>query len=220
MVCFLLFLCSPSVYYRALPLPLDTFNLQMGRGGQSIGAGGGIGGVVEPPIAQQPPPPQLKPEPHNAIDKTETGGNKVFPPSPLKSNSPGLWERMATLINDILHIPILEDLAWYAIWGTNLLLAPLCLLSLPLLFVHDVFTGNIGRGAVHTPENKPVLITGCDTGFGHDTALILSRQGWKVYAGCLTDAGMASLSHKADGSNLLIPVKMVSVRDRDVEDID
>ncbi|XP_074599069.1 17-beta-hydroxysteroid dehydrogenase type 6-like [Brevipalpus obovatus] len=39
------------------------------------------------------------------------------------------------------------------------------------------------------PSGKAVLITGCDTGFGHSTALELNKKGFKVYATCLFPNG-------------------------------
>ncbi|ELT96200.1 hypothetical protein CAPTEDRAFT_5213 [Capitella teleta] len=40
---------------------------------------------------------------------------------------------------------------------------------------------------------KCVFITGCDSGFGHETAKILTRYGITVFAGCYTDLGMKIL---------------------------
>ena len=37
------------------------------------------------------------------------------------------------------------------------------------------------------------VITGCDTGFGYDAALISASRGAIVYATCLTDAGVKNL---------------------------
>jgi len=39
------------------------------------------------------------------------------------------------------------------------------------------------------PRGKAVLITGCDSGFGHMTALELNRLGFVVFAGCLDSKG-------------------------------
>jgi NAD(P)-dependent dehydrogenase (short-subunit alcohol dehydrogenase family) len=38
---------------------------------------------------------------------------------------------------------------------------------------------------------KVVVITGCDTGFGCQTAQVLQAQGFQVVAGCLTEEGVA-----------------------------
>ena len=39
------------------------------------------------------------------------------------------------------------------------------------------------------PRNKAVLITGCDTGFGHELAHFLHQLGFTVFAGCLNSEG-------------------------------
>jgi len=51
-------------------------------------------------------------------------------------------------------------------------------------FVRTVFKIN--------PNNKVVLISGCDSGFGNGAALELSRLGFKVIAGCYTPTGVNS----------------------------
>ncbi|KAJ3032012.1 hypothetical protein HDV00_008014 [Rhizophlyctis rosea] len=43
------------------------------------------------------------------------------------------------------------------------------------------------------PPQGPVIITGCDTGFGNLLALRLARAGWQVHATCLTSAGAEGL---------------------------
>lgn len=46
----------------------------------------------------------------------------------------------------------------------------------------------------HSPRpGQAILITGCDTGFGHAAARRLAAAGWAVYAGCLTEAGAAAV---------------------------
>ena len=37
--------------------------------------------------------------------------------------------------------------------------------------------------------NRYIFITGCDTGFGHELAKDLDRNGYNVFAGCLTEIG-------------------------------
>lgn len=44
------------------------------------------------------------------------------------------------------------------------------------------------------PSTKCVLITGCDTGFGHVTALHLNKVGFTVFAGCLNPEGEGGIS--------------------------
>ncbi|GIY27040.1 hypothetical protein CDAR_504151 [Caerostris darwini] len=51
-----------------------------------------------------------------------------------------------------------------------------------------MFGGSIARswyGEKIKPENKAVLITGCDTGFGFNIAKRLGEKGFQVFAGCL-----------------------------------
>lgn len=48
-------------------------------------------------------------------------------------------------------------------------------------------------------ENSPhrwVLITGCDTGFGHRLAQDLDKRGARVFAGCFTEEGEKKLGEK------------------------
>lgn len=59
-------------------------------------------------------------------------------------------------------------------------------------------------------EGKAVLITGCDTGFGHRLAKRLSRKGFMVFAGCL--------SSSSDGAEKLKLHSNVNVLQLDVTD--
>lgn len=40
---------------------------------------------------------------------------------------------------------------------------------------------------------EPVVITGCDTGFGRKLAVRLAGRGLRVYAACLTDKAIQEL---------------------------
>ncbi|XP_029384462.1 D-beta-hydroxybutyrate dehydrogenase, mitochondrial [Echeneis naucrates] len=59
-----------------------------------------------------------------------------------------------------------------------------CIVVLYLLFVLCAATPRIPRGSVQV-KGKAVLITGCDTGFGHALAKHLHKLGFTVFAGCL-----------------------------------
>ncbi|XP_029637092.1 estradiol 17-beta-dehydrogenase 2 [Octopus sinensis] len=52
-------------------------------------------------------------------------------------------------------------------------------------------------------NNKAVLITGCDRGFGHALAIKLDQLGFKVFAGCLDKSGDGAAELKDNCSNLL-----------------
>ena len=48
---------------------------------------------------------------------------------------------------------------------------------------------------ISTKEKKHILVTGCDSGFGLQTALELSESNCKVFAGCLTQDGVNRLQN-------------------------
>ncbi|KAK2859528.1 hypothetical protein Q5P01_004148 [Channa striata] len=64
-----------------------------------------------------------------------------------------------------------------------------CIVVLYLLFVLYMATPRFPRGVVEV-EGKAVLVTGCDSGFGHALAKHLHKLGFTVFAGCfLKDKG-------------------------------
>ncbi|KAH7714993.1 CRE-DHS-2 protein [Aphelenchoides avenae] len=79
--------------------------------------------------------------------------------------------------------------------------------TLSLLFLYYAITSLLERIRISDLSNKPVVITGCDTGFGFDLALRCVGEGMPVFAGCLTGQGKADLLEKAktirDGDRLL-----------------
>ncbi|XP_016351530.1 17-beta-hydroxysteroid dehydrogenase type 2 [Sinocyclocheilus anshuiensis] len=59
----------------------------------------------------------------------------------------------------------------------------------------------VGREEVMLPtKNKAVLITGCDSGFGHDLARFLNSTGMRVFAGVLDELSPGALKLKKDAS--------------------
>ncbi|XP_016094071.1 17-beta-hydroxysteroid dehydrogenase type 2 [Sinocyclocheilus grahami] len=59
----------------------------------------------------------------------------------------------------------------------------------------------VGREEVMLPtKNKAVLITGCDSGFGHDLARFLDSAGMRVFAGLLDELSPGALKLKKDAS--------------------
>lgn len=128
--------------------------------------------------------------------------------------------QILTELNDWVHKPVWEDLTWTFYWLMHCMLSPFYAVFLIALFVHKAVTGALVPKLEEPSPDRPILITGCDTGFGHELALELYTRGWKVYAGCLTDAGLNSLSEKAGGggaNNTMIAVKMDVTKQADIE---
>jgi len=146
-----------------------------------------------------------------APSSTSTSNAAVAEPQAADS----LWIRLCKGINAATELPGLYEVTWVVFYCTNLIFGPLWAAQLFLWWVIEGLTGKWWPH-YHKPEpGQAVLITGCDTGFGHETALRLASAGWTVYAGCLTEAGMAALAAKGPGSKL-VPVKMDVTKAEDV----
>jgi len=79
-------------------------------------------------------------------------------------------------LNDFLHRDYVTDVAFYGFW-----------LGFWLLMPTTIFLGTLALAAYDLVTMKgyrqpcgPVLITGCDMGFGKDLALALAAKGWTV----------------------------------------
>ncbi|XP_019622983.1 PREDICTED: retinol dehydrogenase 16-like [Branchiostoma belcheri] len=79
-----------------------------------------------------------------------------------------------------------------------------------------VVTWWLERGRLSQLTDKTVLITGCDTGFGNLLARRLDQLGLRVFAGCLTEAGVAEL--RQDCSERLQPIQMDVTKTDSVQD--
>ncbi|KAM9240441.1 D-beta-hydroxybutyrate dehydrogenase, mitochondrial-like [Leptosomus discolor] len=95
--------------------------------------------------------------------------------------------------------------------------APLLLLLLLLLLLGRLWR----RGAAALePAGRAVLITGCDSGFGHLLALRLHRLGFTVFAGCLCPGGEGARRLQreaaAAGAGRLRVLRLDVTRARDV----
>ncbi|CAL1267385.1 unnamed protein product [Larinioides sclopetarius] len=66
------------------------------------------------------------------------------------------------------------------------------------------------------PENKAVLITGCDSGFGHLLAKQLDSKGFRVYATCLQPTGHGATELKLKSSENLKVLEMDVTKDESV----
>ncbi|XP_061164013.1 retinol dehydrogenase 7-like [Saccostrea echinata] len=70
------------------------------------------------------------------------------------------------------------------------------LLIVGLYFLYKVYEYHKGKTSVENINNRYVLITGCDSGFGNALALLLDKKGVPVFAACLTEKGGTKLKNK------------------------
>ncbi|XP_077528681.1 dehydrogenase/reductase SDR family member 9-like isoform X1 [Haemaphysalis longicornis] len=109
------------------------------------------------------------------------------------------------LLNDVLLWATTSPIPWTLVLGLSICLGPTLVCCGYWLF------WNIRRaffnGLVDS-DGKSVLITGCDTGFGHLLAKKLAEEGFYVYAGCLDS--------NSDGASCLRLVANVRVLQLDV----
>ncbi|XP_064478195.1 short-chain dehydrogenase/reductase family 9C member 7-like isoform X2 [Ornithodoros turicata] len=75
----------------------------------------------------------------------------------------------------------------------------------------------LGRKPV-SAKNKAVLITGCDTGFGHELVKRLDQRGFTVYAGCLFPDGDGAQKLRETCSENVTVLPLDVTKDKQVED--
>jgi short-subunit dehydrogenase involved in D-alanine esterification of teichoic acids len=73
--------------------------------------------------------------------------------------------------------------------------------------ISNVFHNRITFSKV-SPENRAVLITGCDTGFGHQLAIEVDKLGFHVFAGVLFPEGVGAKNLVSVCSDRLNVLKM------------
>ena len=127
----------------------------------------------------------------------------------------GWRTRAAVAWNDLMHVPVVEDLCWYGYWVLHLLLGPLYAAGLLCLLLRDALRG-VMVPRLEEPRGRAVLVTGCDSGFGRELALALYERGWRVYAGCLTDAGTSELAERCSGPGM-VAIQMNVTKQADVD---
>ena len=86
-------------------------------------------------------------------------------------------------------------------------------LALTTVIVFRLFS----KRQVNDFENKFMVITGCDTGFGHETAIRLDKMGVHVLANCLTKEGEQIL--KSETSERLKTFQMDVANSQQIKDI-
>eukprot|EP00066_Takifugu_rubripes_P026430 XP_011615696.1 PREDICTED: estradiol 17-beta-dehydrogenase 2-like [Takifugu rubripes] len=87
-----------------------------------------------------------------------------------------------------------------------------------LLVCSSVLVGVAHRGCELLPvENRAVLVTGCDSGFGHELARRLSQVGVLVFAGVLDAHGAGAQRLRAGTSEKLQVLQLDVTDDRQIE---
>ncbi|CAN8012738.1 unnamed protein product [Ixodes pacificus] len=102
-------------------------------------------------------------------------------------------------------LPVMWTPLWYA--SAVVGMSVLCFLALGRC-LHRL----LPNGVV-SASGKAVLITGCDTGFGHSLALRLDRLGYQVFAGCLFPDGEGARGLRREGSAALHVVRLDVTKD-------
>ncbi|TDG96103.1 hypothetical protein EPR50_G00236100 [Perca flavescens] len=86
-----------------------------------------------------------------------------------------------------------------------------------LLFVLAQLVSCLHRSPVQDGHGRAVLITGCDSGFGHQLARSLDQKGYVVFAGCLSAEGAGAQSLARQSSSNLRIVQLDVTRDEDMQ---
>jgi len=93
-----------------------------------------------------------------------------------------------------------EYLIWLAVISVTLVFLHYWAFYLVLLWTVYFFVVRLlERIEIGDLANKPILISGCDSGFGHDLALKCLQNGMPVFAGCLTEKGIKEIGEEAKG---------------------
>jgi NADPH:quinone reductase-like Zn-dependent oxidoreductase len=104
------------------------------------------------------------------------------------------------------------------LFSKDLSLAVLIFITIPaLLAIWLLFKSFLPRPKVHDFNKKYVLITGCDTGFGRTTAILLDQLGFHVIAACLAQKGKESIQEVC--SDRLIGVLMDVTDSKQIQDV-
>ncbi|XP_050040058.2 retinol dehydrogenase 5-like isoform X1 [Dermacentor andersoni] len=92
-----------------------------------------------------------------------------------------------------------------------------CAIGLPVVCVFTLgyFLYSLLPDSGVSATGKSVLITGCDTGFGHRLAIRLDRLGFQVFAGCLFPHGEGAKSLQLKASSKLHVVPLNVTKDED-----
>lgn len=100
----------------------------------------------------------------------------------------------ALLTSILCSVTFISPLVYSLVYAAGQALAAVVIAWFISSIIDEIYSNVWGR-KFSPRDGKCVLITGCDTGFGHVTALHLNEVGYTVFAGCLRGDG--------DGANRL-----------------
>ncbi|KAL6115175.1 uncharacterized protein ACO6RY_00092 [Pungitius sinensis] len=92
-----------------------------------------------------------------------------------------------------------------------------CILLLAVAKLLSRRRGSGGDGDARDGDGRAVLITGCDSGFGHHLARRLDRRGFVVFAGCLCPEGAGARSLVREGCGNVTVLKLDVTSDAEVQ---
>lgn len=123
-------------------------------------------------------------------------------------------------LNAALHIEPIKSLFFCFFWSFFLLFwTPVALLTLQVIALWNLaawfagWTGDNDYDPSTTELDMAVVITGCDSGFGKETALWAADAGYHVFAGCLVPSSCDEL----DSVPGITALRMDVTVDNDVE---
>ena len=79
-----------------------------------------------------------------------------------------------------------------------------------LAVLYRILDGWLRKYKLSNYDSKYILITGCDTGFGHDFAKQLDNLGCHVFAGCLTEKGAEELSQNCSNRLTIVTIDVTN----------
>jgi len=123
------------------------------------------------------------------------------------------------IINDVVHQKPYSIIAHGTFWTLIMFTYPFLSMGILLISVARLIIYCAGfEKKVDTSQNSlAVVITGCDSGFGHLAALNCHAKGYYVFAGCLKEESIAFLNSSCE--QRMIPVLLDVCNQEHVEEL-